>query len=65
MCAVGGGMYNVGHSALDTAKHGLPQHRKRMLIVGLRKLSPNHIAEFRWPRPVSCRPLANMLDPCH
>ena len=61
--SIGGGIYEVGHRALDTAKHGLPQHRERVFIVGLRNMNPNHDAEIRWPQPVSCRPLAGMLDP--
>jgi len=61
--AIGGGMYEVGHRVLDTAQHGLPQHRKRVFIIGFRKRFANHVPKFRWPRPVPCRPLASMLDP--
>ena len=63
--AIGGGIYNVGHRVLDTAKHGLPQHRERVLIVGIRRrnLKRKGMAAFRRPRPVSCRPLARLLDP--
>ena len=61
--AIGGGAYEVGHRVLDTAEHGLPQHRERVFIIGLRKRRTNHLPKFRWPRPVPCRPLASMLDP--
>ena len=63
--AIGGGIYDVGHRVLDTAKHGLPQHRERVFIVGIRKRNSHRKgrAEFRWPRPVACRPLARLLDP--
>ena len=61
--AIGGGMYEVGHRVLDTAKHGLPQHRERVFIIGFRKRCTKHLPKFRWPRPISCRPLASMLDP--
>ena len=58
-------MYDVGHSVLDTAKHGLPQHRERVFIVGIRRrnLQRKGMAEFRWPRPVARHPLARLLDP--
>ena len=62
--AVGGGIYDVGYRVLDTADHGLPQHRERVFIVGLRKRkNPDLVLKFRWPRPISCRPLAGILDP--
>ena len=63
--AIGGGIIDVGHRVLDTAQNGLPQHRERVFIVGIRKrnLKRQGVAAFRWPRPVSCRPLARLLDP--
>ena len=61
--AIGGGMYDVGHRALDIAKHGLPQHCERVFIVGIRRRKRKDIAAFCWPRSVSCRPLASTLDP--
>ncbi len=50
---------------LTTAKHGLPHHRERVFIVGIRRRNMNGkgVAAFRWPRPVSCRPPARLLDP--
>ena len=50
---------------LDTAKHGLPQHRERVFIVGIRRRNSHREgrAEFCWPRLVACRPLARLLDP--
>ena len=35
--AIGGGINDVGHRLLDTAKHGLPQHRERVFIIGIRR----------------------------
>ena len=63
--AIGGGIYDVGHRVLDTAKHGLPQHRERVFIIGIRRRNSHRKGrpEFRWPRPVACRPLARLLDP--
>jgi hypothetical protein len=52
-----------GIVSLDTAQHGLPQHRERVFIVGLRKRHSHHVPKFRWPRLVPCCPLASMLDP--
>jgi site-specific DNA-cytosine methylase len=37
--------YSVSYRVLDTADYGVPQHRERMFIVGLRDGS------FRFPRP--------------
>jgi DNA (cytosine-5)-methyltransferase 1 len=47
--AIGGGIYDVGHRVLDTAKHGLPQHRERVFIVGIRRrnLKRKGMAAFR------------------
>jgi len=63
--AIGVGIYDVGHRVLDTAKHGLPQHRERVFIIGIRIRNSHRKGrpEFRWPRPVACRPLARLLDP--
>ena len=63
--AIGGGICVVGQSVLDTAEHGLPQHRERVFIIGIRRRNSHRKGrpEFRWPRPVACRPLARLLDP--
>ncbi len=47
--AISGGVYDVGHRVLDTAKHGLPQHRERVFIVGIRRRNSQRKgrAEFR------------------
>ena len=31
------GKYNLKHAVIDTAAHGVPQHRERVYIVGIRK----------------------------
>ena len=61
--AIGG--YDVGHRVLDTAKHGLPQHRECVFIVGIHRRNSKlkGMAAFRWPRPVSCCLRACLLDP--
>lgn len=37
--------YHVHHRVLDSADYGVPQHRERMFIVGMRR------GAFRFPRP--------------
>ncbi len=34
---IGGSVYDVGYHVLETAKHGLPQHRERVFIFSIRK----------------------------
>ena len=55
--AIGGGIYDVGRRVLDTAKHGLPQHRERVFVIGIRgrNAQRERRSEFCWPRPVACR----------
>jgi DNA (cytosine-5)-methyltransferase 1 len=61
--AIDGGLYQVGHRVLDTARHGLPQHRERVFIVGIRKRRRAPANKFCWPRPIPCCPLGALLDP--
>ncbi|HAP70340.1 MAG TPA: DNA (cytosine-5-)-methyltransferase [Flavobacteriales bacterium] len=43
--------YWVDDKILDSADFGVPQHRKRVYIVGFRKdLSPNKNFQFDWPK---------------
>lgn len=44
--------YTTWHTVLDTAKHGIPQHRERLYIVAVRAnlLTRNH--ELLWPAPL-------------
>jgi site-specific DNA-cytosine methylase len=52
-----GRIYDVGHRVPDTAKHGSPQHRERVFVIGIRgrNSQPESRSEFCWPRPVACR----------
>ena len=43
--AFAGAGYNISTRVLDAADFGVPQHRERMFIVGMRK------GQFRFPRP--------------
>jgi DNA (cytosine-5)-methyltransferase 1 len=53
-------VYNVYWKVLNTADYGIPQSRKRVFIVGIRK--DHHHKEFRWPKPVACRSLEEFVD---
>ena len=55
--AIGRSIYDVGHRVPDTAKHGLPQHRERVFIIGIRGRNSQRESrsEFCWPRPLACR----------
>jgi len=39
--------YNLFYRVLDAADYGVPQHRERLIVVGLRNL-----CEFKFPRPL-------------
>ena len=58
---VGKGAYNVKHSILDAAHHGIPQHRPRLFIVGVDKQWDK--GTFVWPANVGCVDLEAVLDP--
>ena len=51
----------VGHKIIDTADHGLPQHRERVYIVGFLRTSIVRAARFKWPQPRKCRSLPHVL----
>ena len=53
-------IYNVDWKVLNTADYGIPQSRKRVFIVGIRKKYQKKI--FEWPRPIPCRPLEEFVD---
>jgi site-specific DNA-cytosine methylase len=55
------GAYKVGFRVLDTADHGLPQHRERLYIVGMKRCCLVREACFKWPSPSICLPLPSVL----
>lgn len=59
--AAGGFGYHVAWRLFDTADFGLPQHRERVYIVGVRK---DVATKWRWPKPCKRnRTLASLLEP--
>ena len=60
LCDVGGGFYNVHWSVLATAEHGVPQRRRRVYVVGIRKDVQK--APFVFPDKVDTLPLDTVLD---
>ncbi|MFM7985378.1 MAG: DNA cytosine methyltransferase, partial [Candidatus Fonsibacter sp.] len=57
---IGNGAYQVGYTSIDTARHGIPQHRDRVYIVGLLR---DYIVPgcFKWPEPRTSRGLPEVL----
>jgi DNA (cytosine-5)-methyltransferase 1 len=58
---IGDGSYVVGYKVIDTADHGLPQHRERVYIVGLLRASLVPTARFKWPQPRKRKGIAEAL----
>ena len=54
------GLYNVQWTILDTKDHGIPQRRRRLYIVGIKKDIEKQ--PFVFPDPVACLPLELFLD---
>ncbi|MFM7988704.1 MAG: DNA cytosine methyltransferase [Candidatus Fonsibacter sp.] len=52
--------YKVGHTMIDTARHGIPQHRERVYIVGLLRdyMVPGC---FKSPQPCKSRGLSEVI----
>ncbi len=55
------GTYKVQSQVLNTRDHGLPQNRRRLYIVGLKKTLVRR--SFCFPEPVPSLPLTELLDP--
>lgn len=53
-------MYDVQWKILNTADYGIPQSRKRVFIVGIRRKAMKK--QFKWPSPIKCRPLEEFVD---
>ena len=54
------GQYDVHHTILNTFDYGVPQNRKRLYIVLIKKRL--HRLPFKWPTPVKCPPLTKFWD---
>jgi len=54
------GQYNITWKVLNTKEHGIPQNRKRLYFVGIKKSVDK--GTFSWPEPVAHRPLENFLE---
>jgi site-specific DNA-cytosine methylase len=54
------GLIKVYDTVLDTASHGIPQHRERLYIVGIDKSIME--TKFAWPKPVAPKPIEEILD---
>lgn len=59
---IGKGAYNLQHKLLDTKRHGVPQSRQRVYIVGIRK--DRDTGSFEFPEDLATRPSIEMfLEP--
>ena len=59
--AIGDMSYHVAWKLFDTAHYGIPQHRERVYIVGIRK---DVATKWRWPKQLAdTRPLKDLLEP--
>lgn len=47
--------YRVDHRIVDAVAYGVPQHRRRLLFVGVR----NDLPDFAWPTSTHSRPIRN------
>ena len=54
--------YLVSWRVLNTEDHGIPQHRQRVYIVGIRRDAVVAAAPFTWPGPVKPKLLRAFLD---
>ncbi|NDE15975.1 DNA (cytosine-5-)-methyltransferase [bacterium] len=52
-------IYDVQWKILNTADYGIPQSRKRVFIVGIRR--DREKRPFQWPEPIPCRPLEEFV----
>uniref|UniRef100_A0A7S1MC65 DNA (cytosine-5-)-methyltransferase n=1 Tax=Alexandrium catenella TaxID=2925 RepID=A0A7S1MC65_ALECA len=55
------GSYNVYHQMMDTKQHGVPQSRRRIYILGIRKACDD--GSFSFPEPVETPSIEAFLDP--
>jgi DNA (cytosine-5)-methyltransferase 1 len=59
--SIGGNAYDVSWRVVNTEEHGIPQHRERVYIVGVKKDLAKGCPPFTWPAPRAPRPLADFL----
>jgi DNA (cytosine-5)-methyltransferase 1 len=52
--------YEIHWKVLNTADYGIPQSRKRVFIVGIKKKHMKKL--FEWPEAIPCRPLEEFVD---
>ena len=55
-------MYHCNARIVCTNQNGLPQTRKRLYLVGLKKTACNPRFQFRWPAAIPTQPIASLLD---
>uniref|UniRef100_A0A7S1MA44 DNA (cytosine-5-)-methyltransferase n=1 Tax=Alexandrium catenella TaxID=2925 RepID=A0A7S1MA44_ALECA len=55
------GSYNVYHQMMDTKQHGVPQSRRRVYIIGIKKTRDD--GSFSFPQPVETPSIEVFLDP--
>ena len=59
--AIGDIRYHIAWRVFDTAHYGIPQHRERVYIVGIRK---DVATKWRWPhRWAGTKTIRNLLEP--
>jgi site-specific DNA-cytosine methylase len=56
-----GKAYKISWRVLNTEEFGVPQHRERVYIVGVKKDAAKGNPPFTWPTPMSPKPLASFL----
>ena len=59
--SIGGNAYDVSWRVVNTEDHGIPQHRERVYIVGVKKDLAKGCPPFTWPAPRAPIPLADFL----
>ena len=59
--SIGGNAYDISWRLVNTEEHGIPQHRERVYIVGVKKDLAKASPPFTGPAPCAPRPLADFL----
>jgi DNA (cytosine-5)-methyltransferase 1 len=55
------GNYNIYHQILDTKQHGVPQSRRRVYMVGIKKTCDK--GNFQFPQPLEPASIEKFLEP--
>lgn len=53
-------IYNIYWKVLNTADYGIPQSRKRLFMIGIKR--NKQINNFEWPIPIECQSLHDFVD---